>query len=85
MIAPNVYVVDSDHGTQREYAMNSQPNITAPVIIEDDVWVGTGAVILKGTYIPQGCVIAANAVVKGKLEPYGIYAGIPAKKIGERE
>ncbi|ELP5730609.1 acyltransferase [Vibrio vulnificus] len=85
MIAPNVYIVDSDHGTQRDYEMNKQQNIIAPVVIENDVWVGTGAVILKGTYIPQGCIIAANAVVKGKLEPYSIYAGIPAKKIGERK
>ena len=85
MIAPNVYLVDSDHGTERAQLMNAQDNITSPIVVEDDVWIGTGAVILKGTHISTGCVIAANSVVKGNLEPYSIYGGVPAKKLGERE
>lgn len=85
MIAPNVYFVDSDHGTDRERLMNTQSNVTAAIEVGDDVWIGTGAVILKGAHIPTGCIIAANSVIKGKLEPYTIYGGIPAKKIGLRE
>ncbi|GLX86647.1 hypothetical protein tloyanaT_29000 [Thalassotalea loyana] len=85
MIAPNVYIVDSDHGMDRSMLMNAQENVTDEVVIENDVWLGTGAVILKGTYIPEGCVIAANSVVKGTLEPYTIYGGVPARKIGERK
>lgn len=84
MIAANVYIVDSDHGTARNQLMNNQENITDEIIIENDVWLGAGAVILKGSYISKGCVIAANSVVKGRLEPYGIYGGIPVKKISER-
>ncbi|MEZ8666103.1 DapH/DapD/GlmU-related protein [Vibrio splendidus] len=85
MIAPNAYIVDSDHGTDKNMPMKNQENVTAPISIGDDVWIATGAVVLKGSKIPQGCVIAANSVVKGKLEPYGIYAGAPARKIGERK
>ncbi len=85
MIAPRVYIVDSDHGLSRSMTMKSQQNSTAPIVIGNDVWIATGSVILKGTNIPDGCVIAANSVVKGQLEPYTIYAGAPAKKIGERK
>jgi acetyltransferase-like isoleucine patch superfamily enzyme len=84
MVAPNVYIVDSDHGTSKGSLMNKQDNITQEIIIGDDVWIASGATILKGAVIPDGCVIAANAVVKGNLKPYTIYGGIPAKKIGER-
>lgn len=85
MIAPNVYLVDSDHGVKLGASMNTQSNVIEPIVVEDDVWIGTGAVILKGSHISTGCVVAANSVVKGVLEPYSIYGGIPAKKIGERE
>ena len=85
MIAPNAYIVDSDHGMERKSLMKLQANSTEPIEIGNDVWVATGAVILKGTKIPDGCVIAANSVVKGELEPYSIYAGSPAKKVGERK
>jgi acetyltransferase-like isoleucine patch superfamily enzyme len=85
MIAPNVYLVDSDHGTELGQKMNIQANVVEPITVEDDVWIGTGAVILKGTHIAEGCVIAANSVVKGRLEPFSIYAGAPAKKIGLRK
>lgn len=84
MIAPNAYIVDSDHGMARNSLMKFQDNSAVDIKIGNDVWVGTGVVILKGTKVADGCVIAANSVVKGTLEPYSIYAGTPAKKIGER-
>ena len=55
------------------------------ILIEDDVWVGVGVVILDGAVIRKGCVIGALSLVKGELEPYGIYAGNPLVKIGERK
>lgn len=85
MIAPFVYVVDSDHGIDRSQKMNEQPNQTAPVVIGNDVWIGTGAKILKGVTVGEGAVIAAGAVVKDNVEPYSIVGGIPAKKISERK
>lgn len=85
MIAPNVYLVDSDHGIARSELMNCQSNNVTPITVGDDVWIGTGSVVLRGTKIASGCVIAANSVVRGQLEPYTIYGGSPAKKIGVRE
>lgn len=55
------------------------------IIIGDDVWIGYGAQIMPGVNISDGCVIAAGAVVTKNTEPYGIYGGIPAKKIKHRE
>src|SRR5580693_5989769 len=54
------------------------------IIIEDDVWLGAGVVVLDGAHIRKGCVIAANALVRGPTEEYGVYGGNPLAKIGER-
>jgi acetyltransferase-like isoleucine patch superfamily enzyme len=52
--------------------------------IEDDVWIGANVVVLDGAVIRKGAVIAAGSVVRGEVEPYAIYAGTPARRIGER-
>ncbi len=52
-----------------------------PVIIEDDVWIGCKATILKGVKIGKGAIIGANSVVTKDVEPYTIVAGNPAKFI----
>ena len=85
LIAPFVYIVDSDHVAAKGSLINSQGNITASVTIGSDVWIGTGAKILKGTTIEDGAVIAAGAVVSGHVGSNEIFGGIPAKKISERK
>ncbi|MGB6153001.1 MAG: acyltransferase [Pricia sp.] len=85
LIAPFVYIVDSDHSIERSHRINTQPNYSKPIIIEDDVWIATGAKILKGVTIGTGSVIAAGAVVKDDVPPYSIVGGVPAKIIGERK
>jgi chloramphenicol O-acetyltransferase type B len=52
-----------------------------PVKIENDVWVGTGAIILKGVTIGRGSIIAAGSVVTKNVPPYAIVGGVPAKII----
>lgn len=84
MIAPNVYLVDSDHGMELGKNMNQQENSTAEIKIGNDVWIASGVTVLKGTVIPDGCVIAANSLVKGELEENSIYGGTPIKKLGVR-
>ena len=47
------------------------------LIIGDDVWIATGAVILPGTHIGSGSIISANSVVKGDIPPMSLVAGNP--------
>ena len=54
------------------------------VIVEDDVWIGAGAVILQGIRIGHGSVIGANAVVTRSCEPYSVLAGAPARVLRKR-
>jgi virginiamycin A acetyltransferase len=54
------------------------------IVVEDDVWIGANVVLLDGAVVRKGAVIAAGAVVRGEVEAYAIYAGAPARKIGER-
>ena len=53
-------------------------------IIEDDVWIGYGSIILSGITIETGSIIAAGTIVTKNIEKYSIYAGNPAKKISSR-
>ncbi len=60
------------------------PENDLDVVIEEDVWVGANVIILKGVTIGRGSVIAAGSIVTKNVEPYSIYAGVPARKIKER-
>jgi maltose O-acetyltransferase len=57
----------------------------ATIIVEDDVWIGTNAVIVAGVRLRRGTVVAAGAVVTKDTEPYSVVGGIPAKVIGRRD
>jgi acetyltransferase-like isoleucine patch superfamily enzyme len=54
------------------------------VVIEDDVWVGAGSIILAGVKIGKGAIIAAGSVVNNDVEPYTIVGGVPAKLLKRR-
>lgn len=54
---------------------------SAPIMIEDKVWIGFDAVILKGVRIGEGAVVGARAVVTADVEPYTVVAGNPARLI----
>lgn len=58
--------------------------LNSKIIIEDDVWVGYGAIILSGVKIGRGSIIAAGSVVTKNVEAYSIVGGNPAKIIGKR-
>ena len=54
------------------------------IIVEDDVWIGARAIILKGVRIGRGSVVAAGSIVTKDVKPYSIVGGIPAKLIKMR-
>jgi acetyltransferase-like isoleucine patch superfamily enzyme len=84
LIAPFVYIVDSNHGAKKGTNINKQGNETAPIKIGNDVWLGTGSKILRGVTIGDGAIIAAGAIVKDDVPPNMVVGGIPAKIISER-
>lgn len=54
------------------------------VVIEDDVWIGYGAIIFSGVHIGRGAIVGAGALVKDDVKPYEIVVGVPARPVGYR-
>ncbi len=86
MLSPYVNINCADHGMEcgRE-PMRCQFGSYGPVIIGEDCWICSHAVILKGVTIGDGAVVAAGAVVKEDVPPFAIAAGVPAKVVGSRK
>ena len=55
-----------------------------PIVVEDEVWIGTGARIFSGIRIGKGAIIAAGSIVTKDVPPYAIVGGNPAKLIRYR-
>ena len=53
-------------------------------IVEDDVWIGHGSIIIAGINIGRGAIIAAGSVVNKSVPPCEIWGGVPARKIRDR-
>lgn len=89
MFGPDVSILGGDHNTTQVgllmYEVHwKQPENDLLVIIEDDVWVGSKAIITKGVTIHTGSIIAAGAIVTKNVPPYSVVAGVPAKVIKKR-
>lgn len=54
------------------------------IIIEEDCWIGAGAILLPGIKIGRGCVVGAGAVVTKDIPPYAVVVGIPARIIATK-
>jgi acetyltransferase-like isoleucine patch superfamily enzyme len=78
-IARNVFIYDSDH--HKLLSGGEQINSSAPIVIGEHVWIGVGAVILKGVTIGDGAIIAAGAVVTRDVPAGCLAAGNPARVI----
>ena len=61
-----------------------QDYVDDDIVIEDDVWIGAGSVILAGVKIGKGAVIAAGSVVSKDVEKFSVVGGIPSKLIKYR-
>ncbi len=55
-----------------------------PIIVEDEAWIGYGAIILSGVTLGKGCIVAAGSVVTRSIPPYAIAGGNPARVIRYR-
>jgi acetyltransferase-like isoleucine patch superfamily enzyme len=85
-IGANAKIFDHDFHSHNylERRVDLQDNIkTEPIIIEDDVWIGADAIILKGVHIGRASIIGAGSVVTQDIPPLTLWAGNPAKFIKE--
>jgi len=87
LIAANCTLAATNHEFKRSdipiVEQRFQPS-RGGIVIEDDVWIGAGTVLLDGSIVRQGAVIAAGSLVRGEIEAYGIYAGHPLRLIRRR-
>lgn len=79
MIGPFCYITDGDHARNDDARLADQGMVAAPVVLEDNVWVGAHATILKGVRIGRHAVIGAGAVVTKDVEAFSTVVGVPAK------
>jgi acetyltransferase-like isoleucine patch superfamily enzyme len=86
MFGPEVYVMDGYHRTDviGKTIQDSGADERQPVVIEDDVWVGTRTTIMKGVRIGQGSVVGAESLVTKSVPPYVIAGGNPCRVIRKR-
>ena len=89
LFGPHVFIITGNH--QINQIGNYITDVTsktevcdADVIIEDDCWIGAGAIILKGVTIGRGSVIGAGSVVTKSTKPYSVNAGNPCRFIKMR-
>ncbi|MEI3417883.1 MAG: CatB-related O-acetyltransferase [Blautia sp.] len=54
------------------------------IVIENDVWIGYGAILVSGVRIGHGAIVAAGSVVLKDVAPYSIVAGNPARDVSQR-
>jgi acetyltransferase-like isoleucine patch superfamily enzyme len=54
------------------------------VVVEDDVWIGYGAILFSGVRVGRGAIVGAGAVVTEDVRPYDIVVGVPARPVGRR-
>ena len=81
-LAQGITVTALNHNFEdSDKRIDEQGVSTAPVIIEDDIWIGANAVILPGVTIGNHSVVAAGAVVTKDIPPHSLVAGVPAKII----
>lgn len=87
MMGPDVVIMTNSHNFERiDIPMNIQGSaVPKKVVIGNDVWIGTRAIILPGTTIGNGAIIGAGAVVTKDVPEYGIVGGVPAKLIRNRK
>lgn len=88
LMASHIYISDNSHGSYKGVHQSSpeslpieRPYYIAPVLIEDNVWLGEGVVVMPGVTIGRGSIIGANSTVTKSIPAWSIAVGQPAKVI----
>jgi maltose O-acetyltransferase len=78
LIGQYAIIMDSDY---HDLVTRAAPGPVAPVVLEDNVWLGARVVVLKGVRIGQGSAIGAGSVVTRDIPPGCLAAGAPARVV----
>jgi acetyltransferase-like isoleucine patch superfamily enzyme len=79
-IGPNVSFICSSL-PKKSWKLSKIYGKIAPIIIDDDVWIGAGVIFLPGITVHQCSVVGAGSVVTKDVPPYTVVAGVPARPI----
>lgn len=79
MMGPRVMLLTANHD------LLTRMTQTAPIVVEDDVWIGAGSTVLPGVRIGKGAIVAAGAVVTKDVPAFTVVGGVPARVIKELE
>lgn len=81
-IAAHVTVVPANHiFAERDVPICHQGIDARGIVIEEDVWIGTGVRVLDGVRVGRGAVLAAGAVIRQDVPNFGVVGGVPARLI----
>lgn len=88
--APYVRIFSSSDDYSGEHMANTMVpretigTVSAPVVVEKHVLIGTGSTILQGVTLAEGTAVAAHALVTRSTEPFSLVGGVPARKLKDR-
>jgi acetyltransferase-like isoleucine patch superfamily enzyme len=84
-IAAHVVFATTGHDDAvHEQPMSLAPSKGGPITLVEDIWIAANATVTANTTIARGCIIGANAVVTRNTEPMGLYVGVPARRLRNR-
>jgi acetyltransferase-like isoleucine patch superfamily enzyme len=85
LLGPDVMITAANYRFRDGSPVTAQQMDEADVVIGDDVWIGTRAIVLPGARIGDGAIIGAGAIVRGDIPARAIAVGAPARVVGDRD
>ncbi|MFB2599450.1 acyltransferase [Herbiconiux sp. P17] len=85
IIGPYVTFHSQEHNSDRiDIPIREQGTREDPIVLEDDIWVGSRVTFLAGTTIGHGSIVAAGSVVRSSFPAYSVIGGVPARLLKTR-
>lgn len=83
-VGPRVMFETASHGLKYVPGVG-RGTTTAPIVVEDEAWIGAGAIIMQGVTIGRGAVVGAGSLVTRDVAPGTVVVGVPARYLGRTD